>query len=888
MKKMLFGVCVVAVAASATFPVLAGSAEPDGTDFMVTAGAGESFTNSTAIGNYARLVKRGVGEVVLTAATTAFAGEVLVEEGTLAITDLKAVGASTPVTVEDGATFWIRTPHTGAQSAPLFNTHKITISGHGVDGGGALRYTQTSGSGLADNMFGHIVLAADATINAGSRWGMDVESYRLDLNGHTLTHKGGYTILYNTITAGTILHSTGTLTFQGTANFPDGTNTTFVITNSSTLAFWAQRADHPIQAAVRLNTGRTIRTDSGAANTISGPLHVAKHGSPTNGPTDAIIDLSTQYNNTALHLNGPLTSDKGLGYNYHCRLILNGGGTLWLNGPVDFEGNVYPRCGWLCMTSAVSRVFRNGVSLKNSRVWLADGTFSSGFLRVPNGGSASGLFRQTGGTLSNGSDAPRIGESDKSYGWYVLEGGTANLGSLILMGEHVGSYGVIRQKGGLMKSYRTDAGGTLYIGQKGEGLFIQTGGTNYSYVVTGGQDLRTIMNVTNGTSEATISGTGTVFRAEGFSMGWNLSLCTNILNISDGALFMANRFKRHEGVMPGSLSCVNADGGIMAPTFGWGWGAANAGTANFFPRSPDHFVLWDKGLVFDTSYTYIAQGSLAISQPSFWFEAPTGKGFDSISLPTDSAYVPANYYGVARVVFEDATGWGASAYAEYDYDTKRHTKIVITSRGCDYSDDAKVYLEGPDRKTRYACAFTLSDNAGHGGPLIKRGPTDLYLYATNTYTGGTIVEQGVLRAQSSWVLPSNSSVRVESGATLYLNNFNATLASFAGPGALTGGNVTVTNAVRASCADLFAGKHATFEKNLTFAPGATFTITDPENLEAYAHGASVAAFTAQTISGTPTLAFEGTPAGTAKWMLFKKNATTYNFGAVIGTAIFLK
>ena len=883
MKKHIL--CLTILAAVAAF---AGSAEPDGTDFVVTAAAGESFTNSAAIGNYARLVKRGAGEVVLTAATTAFAGEVLVAGGTLAITDLKAVGASSPVTVEDGATFWIRTPHTGAQSAPLFNTHKITISGHGVDGGGALRYTQTSGGGMADNMFGHIVLAADATINAASRWGMDVESYRLDLNGHTLTHKGGYTILYNTITAGTIMHSTGTLTFQGTANFPDGTNTTFVITNASTLAFWGQRADRPIQAAVRLNTGRTILVNSGAANTISGPLHVAKHGSPTNGPTDAFIDVSTQYNNTALHLNGPLTSDYGLGYNYHCRLIMNGGGTLWLNGPVDFEGNVYPRCGWLCMTSAATRVFRNGVSIKNSKVWLADGAFRSGFLRVPNGGNALGLFRQTGGALSNGNDAPRIGESDKSYGWYVLEGGTANLGSLILMGENPGSYGVIRQKGGLMKSYRSDAGGTLYIGQKGEGLFIQTGGTNDSHVVQGGQDLRTIMNVTNGTSEATISGTGTAFRAEGFSMGWSLSLCTNILNVSDGALFLANRFRRHEGVRAGSFSCVNADGGIMAPTFGWGWGAANPGTANFFPRSPDHFVLWDKGLVFDTSYTSYASGSLAQSMPSFWFEAPTGKGFDSISLPPDSAYVPANYYGVARVVFESSTGWGASAYAEYDYDTKKHTKIVITSRGCDYGDDTKVYLESPNRQARYACAFTLSDNAGHGGPLIKRGPTDLYLYATNTYAGGTIVEQGQLIFSSPWTVPPNSAIRVEAGAKANFNGNAATIASFAGPGQTANGNVTVTDSVKASCADLFANRHATFGNALTFAPGAVFEITDPENLETYAKRGSVTAFTAQTVNGTPTLRIPDAYTGSTKWTLFKSGTGSYNFGPVIGTMLLLK
>ena len=883
MKKIVY--CGAMMASLAAF---AGSAGAEGTDWVVTAAAGESYTNNTAVGNYARLVKRGAGEVVLTAATTAFAGEVLVEAGTLAITDLKAVGASSPVTVEDGATFWIRTPHTGAQSAPLFNTHKITISGHGVDGGGALRYTQTSGSGMADNMFGHIVLAADATINAANRWGMDVEGYRLDLNGHTLTHKGGYTILYNTITAGTLMHSTGTLTFQSTANFPDGTNTTVVITNSGTLAFWAQRANRPINAAVRLYTGRTIRTDSGTDNTISGPLHVAKHGSSTSGPTDAYIDVSTQYNNTALRINGPLTSDRGLGYNYQCRLVVSGGGTLWLNGPVDFEGNVYPRCSSFCMTSGATRVFRNGFSLKNSRVWLADGTFSSGFLRVPNGGDASGLFRQTGGTLSNGNDAPRIGESNNSLGWYVLESGTANLGSLILMGEHAGSYGVIRQKGGLMKSYRTDAGGTLYIGQKGEGLFIQTGGTNYSYAVKGGQDLRTIMNVTNGVSEATISGTGTLFRAEGFSMGWNLSLCTNILNISDGAMFMANRFRRHEGVRAGSLSCVNADGGIMAPTFGWGWGAANPGTANFFPRNPDHFVLWDKGLVFDTSHTDIAQGSFGSSQPSFWFEAPTGKGFDSISLPTDSAYVPANYYGVARVVFESSTGWGASAYAEYDYDTKKHTKIVITSRGCDYGDDTKVYLESPNRRARYACAFTLSDNASHAGPLIKRGAQDLYLYATNTYAGGTIVEQGRLIFSSPWTVPSNSAIRVAAGAKVDFNGNAATIASFAGPGQTANGNVTVTVAVKASCADIFANKHATFGGSLTFAPGATFTITDPENLDDYKNHSSVTAFTATSVNGTPILRIADGYTGSTKWSVFKSGEGSYSFGPIIGTMLLLK
>ena len=76
MKKLIF--CLTILASLATF---AGSAVVDGTDFVVTADAGETYTVSAAIGNYARLVKRGAGEVVLTAATTAFSGDVVIETG---------------------------------------------------------------------------------------------------------------------------------------------------------------------------------------------------------------------------------------------------------------------------------------------------------------------------------------------------------------------------------------------------------------------------------------------------------------------------------------------------------------------------------------------------------------------------------------------------------------------------------------------------------------------------------------------------------------------------------------------------------------------------------------------------------------------------------------
>ena len=115
-----------------------------------------------------------------------------------------------------------------------------------------------------------------------------------------------------------------------------------------------------------------------------------------------------------------------------------------------------------------------------------------------------------------------------------------------------------------------------------------------------------------------------------------------------------------------------------------------------------------------------------------------------------------------------------------------------------------------------------------------------------------------------------------------------TVGRFAGPGSVSGADVTVTNALRATCAELFAGKHATFGNGLTFAEGAVFEIADPEDLENYKNHGSVTAFTAQAVAGTPTLRIPDDYTGSTKWTLFKSGAGSYNFGPVIGTMILLK
>ncbi|MBQ6011421.1 MAG: autotransporter-associated beta strand repeat-containing protein [Kiritimatiellae bacterium] len=887
MKKIA---CLCAMMAS--LAAFAGSAGADGTDFVVTADAGESFTNSTAIGNYARLVKRGAGEVVLTAATTAFAGDVVIETGTLAITDRFAVGTGTPITVQDGATFWLKIPHPGGgQATAVFTGHKMTIAGKGVNGAGAIRYTRTNASGNADNMFSHVELTDDATVEVASRWGMR-EGNLLDLKGHTLTRVGSGVnwMFYNQLTAGTIMQTDGTMTFQGGPTFRDGADTLVVVTNSGALTLWA--ISNPIEASIKLYTGRSFTANAGAnpktQNIINGPIHIAKFP----GATDASIE--TRFydgNNTVMTLNGPITGDTGYAYAEQARLTYKGPGTLYMNGPLQLEGNFTVNAGNLMLTSGATRVC-NGLSIKEKgSVLLDDGHLDIRFLRVANGGNTKAVFRQTGGALSvYQNDVPRIGEYNKSMGFFTLENGEVHVSNSVYMAEWTSSFGAFRQTGGLFETRRT---GYIFAG-KGSGgaggtaLFVQTGGTNDSLVVASNQSGGFLTCQSNGVSEVTVSGTGTLFRTALLQFGYKDSVCTNIFNLSDGAVFKANRFRQSEEIGAGSLVCMNVDGGILMPTYAFGWSAAGASNPLFYPRALQHVVVWKKGLVFDTSENSANSGK-GSSTLALKFESPTGKGVESVALPTVSGFIATNYMGIARVVFEDATGWGASAYAEYDHSTKKVSKIVVTSRGCDYSDGTKAYLESPDRTTRYECALTLTSNEGLAGEFVKRGAPTLELFATNTITGGIAVESGTLMTYSDGVIPSNTSVRVESGATLDLiDKGNITVSTFTGAGTVSRGNVTVTNAIRATCADLFANKHATFGRSLTFAEGATFTITDPENLEAYKNEGSVTAFTATSVNGTPTLRIPDDYTGSTKWALFKSGAGSYKFGPVIGTMILLK
>ncbi len=816
----------------------------DGNTWTFTVASGVTETNSTALSGAVDVVKEGAGRLVLDTASTAFDGTVVVRGGTLEIKDAGALGAtSVPISVEDGGRLLLSLP-----GSTKFG-HVITIAGTGADSAApyAFDYNRTS-TDNSDSLIDGLVLADDATIvvRKDQRWGV-ANGGTIELGGHTLTRKGGGAWMIKNIDvkstggAGTVVNTAGTLTFQGRPQVAE--NVTFDTTSGSgVVGLWAVEKSADIAGTVSLAANRTLQAQSGnnAGDNRLGCVHFA--GSAT---------ISTTFDKAARSM-----TVENLSGASDVAPTNSGIGSLYVTGNVALgdAGNFTAKGGYLYFNGDDSeRALNLRITATNTTTIACGNTFLHS-LRVASGGATSGQLRHTGGiTGVRSSDPPRIGEANGQRGYFTMEGGEFRASNTVFVAEKKGSFGAFRQTGGYFESWGPPTGNTqytvfLHIGRGGDALFVQTGGTNdiAHALSTGSQSYRAIMGSTNGTVAATIAGAGTEFRTSGFQMGGS-GISTNILNLANGGTLKANRFRSHNSRPAGSLTVVNVDGGIFAPTYAGDVTAAASGT------NPDKFVIWGGGMVVDTSDNSMHSGTGTTTLP-FDFSAPSGKGVEGIALPSS---VPGTYIGVGQVVIEDATGWGASAYAEFDFKTKKLTGIVVTSRGCDYSDGAKAYLVSPDGKSRTECALTLSANDGPCGAIVKRGGPQLILSGeAGSFSGGYAVEEGGLQLRTA--VASADALRVEAGATLDLYQNAISAAAFEGAGSVVKGDVTVTGALRVKCADVFAGRHAAFGGALAFGENAILEIADPENLAGYKESARAAAVSAAGgISGAPSLRLAG-------------------------------
>jgi len=137
----------------------------------------------TSLSGVTSIVKKGTGAVSLGATATAntFTGTMMVENGFL-MGWKPRFGRPATVTVENGAA--VVFTETSAYTTDNFADTMFYIEGDGPDGNGALQRPWARAYS-DEGCLSSVTMTGDATINAGSRWGIDGGT--LDMNNHTLT-----------------------------------------------------------------------------------------------------------------------------------------------------------------------------------------------------------------------------------------------------------------------------------------------------------------------------------------------------------------------------------------------------------------------------------------------------------------------------------------------------------------------------------------------------------------------------------------------------------------------------------------------------------------------------------------------------------------------------
>jgi autotransporter-associated beta strand protein len=844
LRLLLASLSVASVLGAAEFPAV------DNGVITLDVASG-STTYDAALPSATKLVKTGAGEAILTAATTAFAGSVDVQAGTLTIQDGAALGANTPISVTgDAATFHLNIPRPAdaGQTNCFFSGHNLTICGQGVNGKGAFRYTALEKNGNDDNMLDSLTLSGDATMDVKSRFGIQKA---LNLNGHTLTRIGDKQFIWlnnsATINAGAISNVTGKLTSQRAPKFTDPANTTIYVAGGA-LDFWYSKTAIPCRV-VMCGGGFSGSGNTAADNILSGPVDFTK-------------DISTGMTaGHRLELTGTTTVATSV-----TNLDWNTASSLYLNGPVSFartatQLRILDGGRLVCSSNVTRRVGQLRTSEK-ARVDLKAGTLECrDVLRISNARAArTGMFQSGGDFSAVGSSY--IGESTNSYGVYQMAGGTATFSNIVNVGYWPTSEGLIVQTGGTMRLVRTNSWACVRTPASRGLIAVLDNATNDTRAARYGSSNRLRLGWAydkeqpygGGRGTLAVCGAHAVATTEALMMGMGSYATTNLVVVADGGTLKARRFYCAEGQHAEARNDVYVDGGIVMPTFWSGWNHVFASATNFYARSPNLWAIGPKGLVIDTSELEGSQEGDDVStykNGSYWphsLSDASGQGIASITLPTNAGFTALTNRGPVFVDIE-GPGHGASAFAAFNPDTCKLTDVRILSAGSGYDETTRVYVRHPDATGRTECAYTLT-GARSGGSVTKRGANWLVLHGTNTYTGGTVVEGGTLRMGTATAFPSNTPLAVKTGGAFDAGGFDLVVSWLGGTGGaisnMKGNAMTVNQGLDLTAADILADgtEPLTVTGKVTFAEGATIRIKDPESLVGRSDRAQVVFLTA--------------------------------------------
>lgn len=679
----------------------------------------------------------------------------------------------------------------------------------GVTGGGtlALRNTGNTYSGGTFVFGGSTVdIVSDAALGsvaAGVTLGDASSSGRLALNGVTTARSitlgtGGGSIfsaggtgasrINGSITGDGSLTLDGDLTIGGVNSYTGATTIASGTTRAATIKAFSTGGAMIVAGGALLDLNsfdQTVGSLAGAGNIALGSAALTTNGNNGNTIFDGAIS--------------------GAG-----SLVKTGSGALTLTGANTYSGGTTVSDGDLIgtTTSVQGNIANDGrVTFDQVTSGTYAGAMTGGGALIKAGSGAvtlSGANSYSGGTSV--AAGTLIGTTSS------LQGNVANNGVVIFDQAGSGTYsGVTTGAGALIKTGAgtvSFAGGNTYTGSTTvaagvlRAAIANAFSANSTTEVAGGAALD-LANLDQ--AVGSLSGAGAVLLGSG-------RLTTNGNNAS--TLF--------SGVLSGTGGLVKAGSGVLALTGANTYSGGTTVTAGILlgnstslqgPIANNALVIFDQSA--NGTFAGVMSGTGALSKTGLG--TLTLGGANSFSGGTT---ITGN--GAVAIAADAALGAAAGAVTLGDT-LSRGTLIFGTGSSFAAARPFLLGAGGSTFDTAGTAAITLNGTIGGSGTLTKAGTGTLTLGGVNSYTGGTLIAEGVLRAAVANAFAAIGTVSIAAGATLDLNGFDQSLPSVAGAGSIALGPATLVTGGDDS-SSLFAGV-ISGSGSLVKTGGGTLTLT---------------------------------------------------------------
>ena len=577
--------------------------------------------------------------------------------------------------------------------------------------------------------------------------------------------------------------------------------------------------------------------------------------------------------------------------------------TLTAGGTVDTEGNTVILSGTISGTGALNKVGSGTLTLTGANAYGGT-TITAGTLQLGNGGTTtgsilgnvtddgtlsfnqsgqvnfSGVIRGTGGVQQIGSGTLTLSGINNYYGGTTINAGTLAVSTDTNLGDASG--------GGITFG---GAGGTLQIaapqGQSpisfssGRTVTLNAGGTvdtegntvTLSGAISGAGGLSKI-----GAGTLTLAGTNTYTGGTTISAGVLQAANTtaafssaSAFNVASGATLDLNGVNETVGSLTGAGTVTNSATGAAILT---------VGSNNTSPT--DNASTTFGGTLSDGAgtlgLTKEGSGTLTLSAAN-GYSGPTTVSTGVLQAAnTTAAFSSASAFSVASGATLDLNGVNENVGSLTGAGTVTNSAtgaaiLTVGSNNTSPTDNASTTFGG-----------TLSDGAGTLG-LTKEGSGTLTLSAANTYTGGTVLNQGTLAVSTdtnlglTQPLGSTQGGITFGGGTLQILQVSGspTPSSFSSDRVVTlnaSGGTVDTNGNTATLGGTISGVGG-----LSKAGTGTLILTGNDN---YSGGTSITAGTLQVGTGATAGSITGDVTDSGALVFDRSDTATFG-GAISGT-----